>query len=191
VETYGKTGVSDDSCFFCYSDLFLTTTCANRYYQIFTRLYAISLLFANELMTNSSWTQAHIKDLLRLGRSTWLAYILNLDVPSSTKQAVNEERCRVVYPPCDTREFLHLPLHGRGRQPTLTSLAQFRPEKDQAKQLQALGILFQKYPKWKAEGVGLVLMGSCRDEVDEARIEGLKELSRTLEIEVNVELFLR
>lgn len=45
--------------------------------------------------------------------------------------------------------------------------------------------MFQKYPKWKAEGVRLVLMGSCRDGVDEARIEGLRELSRTLEIEVN------
>jgi hypothetical protein len=50
-----------------------------RYYKIFTSLYATSLLFSEEVMTNSSWTQAHITDLLNNGRKSLLANILLMD----------------------------------------------------------------------------------------------------------------
>jgi alpha-1,2-mannosyltransferase len=94
----------------------------------------------------------------------------------------------------------------------LISLAQFRPEKDQAKQLRALAILFERYPRWQDvqvnsgdkketkvqtgiekagsglnKGVKLVLMGSCRDEADERRIDGLRRLAVDLGIEVRPE----
>jgi alpha-1,2-mannosyltransferase len=115
---------------------------------------------------------------------------------------------RVVFPPCDTSEFLHLPLEDRHQSHTLISLAQFRPEKDQAKQLRALAILFERYPQWRdvqvdsgekkgaktglekagsGKGVKLVLMGSCRDDADERRIDGLRKLAADLGIEVSSE----
>lgn len=172
-------------------------------------------------MTNSSWTSGHISSLLKLGRGTWAAYLLNLDdtgrAKASKTDAQNKENDgdsndRVVFPPCDTSEFLHLPLENRHQSHTLISLAQFRPEKDQAKQLRALAILFERYPQWRdvqvdsgdkkgtkvqtgidkagpgpSKGVKLVLMGSCRDEADERRIDGLRRLAVDLGIEVSPE----
>ena len=139
-------------------------------------------------MTNSSWTSGHITSLLTLGRSTWLAYFLNIDAspPTSSTTTSGRGQSRVVFPPCDTSEFLRLPLENRDESLTLISLAQFRPEKDQAKQLDALGVLFKDHLEWREKGVKLVLMGSCRDEADEIRIEGLRRLSRELGIEVSI-----
>lgn len=145
---------------------------------------AISLLFADEIMTNSSWTSAHVTSLLTLGRSTWLAYLLNLDGSAAAGKRVTPNR--TVFPPCGTSEFANLPLKGRDDRPrTLISLAQFRPEKDQAKQIRAVAELFEKAPKWREEGVRLVLMGSCRDAADEERIEGLRRLAKELGVEVS------
>lgn len=167
-------------------------------------------------MTNSSWTSGHITSLLKLGRGTWAAYLLNLDDSGRAKanktQDEGDRNDRVVFPPCDTSEFLHLPLEDRHQSHTLISLAQFRPEKDQAKQLRALAILFERYPQWRdvqvgsgnregtkgqtgidkagsgpSKGVKLVLMGSCRDEADERRIDGLRRLAKDLGIEVSPE----
>jgi alpha-1,2-mannosyltransferase len=150
---------------------------------------AISLLFADEIMTNSSWTSAHVTSLLTLGRSTWLAYLLNLDGSAQVGKRVAPNR--TVFPPCGTSEFDNLPLKGRDDRPrTLISLAQFRPEKDQAKQIRAVAELFERVPKWREEGVKLVLMGSCRDEADEERIEGLKRLAKELRVEVSCGLVL-
>jgi alpha-1,2-mannosyltransferase len=190
---------------------------SRRYYHAFTRAYAVSLLFADEIMTNSSWTSGHISSLLKLGRGTWAAYLLNLDdtgrakaskTDAQKKENTGDRNDRVVFPPCDTSEFLHLPLEDRHQSHTLISLAQFRPEKDQAKQLRALAILFERYPQWRdvqvdsgqkkgvktgletagsGKGVKLVLMGSCRDEADERRIDGLRRLAKDLGIEVSPE----
>jgi glycosyltransferase involved in cell wall biosynthesis len=189
---------------------------SRRYYHPFTRAYAVSLLFADEIMTNSSWTSGHITSLLKLGRGTWAAYLLNLDDSGRSKanktQDEGDRNDRVVFPPCDTSEFLHSPLEDRHQSHTLISLAQFRPEKDQAKQLRALAILFERYPQWRdvqvdlkekkgakgqtgtekagsgsSKGVKLVLMGSCRDEADERRIDGLRRLAKDLGIEVSPE----
>lgn len=96
------------------------------------------------------------------------------------------DKNRTVFPPCDTSPFLPLPLDKRHESLTLISLAQFRPEKDHAKQLRALGILFSDHPEWREKGVRLVLMGSCRDKVDEAKVESLTRLARELHIEVSL-----
>lgn len=203
--------------------LTISSFLSRRYYHAFTRAYAVSLLFADEIMTNSSWTSGHISSLLKLGRGTWAAYLLNLDDTGRAKanktDSMSKENKedkgdqgdrndRVVFPPCDTSEFLHLPLEDRHESHTLISLAQFRPEKDQAKQLRALAILFERYPQWRdvqvdssqkkgaktglekagsGKGVKLVLMGSCRDEADERRIDGLRRLAKDLGIEVSPE----
>lgn len=172
-----------------------------RYYKVFTSLYAVALLFSQHIMTNSSWTQAHIKSLLNDGRHSLLASLLLMD--DASRNAGDTARvCEVVYPPCDTTELSKLGnLDSRKRE--LVSLAQFRyvatelwvgacanslrPEKDQAKQLHALSILFKKHPEYKtgAGRVHLTLMGGCRDAADEARVQCLKKLATELDIEVS------
>jgi glycosyltransferase involved in cell wall biosynthesis len=67
----------------------------------------------------------------------------------------------------------------------MVSLAQFRPEKDHAKQVEALALLFERHPEWTGRGVRLVLMGSCRNEEDERRIRGLEELADRLGVRVS------
>lgn len=67
------------------------------------------------------------------------------------------------------------------------SLAQFRPEKDHKKQLEAFAILLKEHPEMREgeEGVKLVMMGGVRDEGDQQRLEGLKKLATELNIEVS------
>jgi alpha-1,2-mannosyltransferase len=102
-----------------------------RYYKFFTSLYATSLLFAEEVMTNSSWTHAHITDLLNTGRRSIIAGLLLMDDKTyevREKQGMEMEKkagCRVVFPPCDTGSLQGLGnLSDRKRE--LVSLAQFR-----------------------------------------------------------------
>lgn len=91
-----------------------------------------SLLFSEHIMTNSSWTQAHIESLLTVGRSSFLTSFLLLDDKSSKKRkdrtgtvAARRAVCEVVYPPCDTGALVGLGnLEGRKRE--IVSLAQFR-----------------------------------------------------------------
>lgn len=95
-------------------------------------MYSVALLFSEYTMTNSSWTQAHIKSLLAAGRSSFAAKLLLLDEDTQRHrekrgQATAEDRavCEVVYPPCDTTELAKLGnLDQRKRE--LVSLAQFR-----------------------------------------------------------------
>lgn len=152
-------------------------------------------MFSNVTMTNSSWTQNHISNLLQLGRRSYLSSLLNFDrrpsSPTTDSSAVLDDRGafvhdapRIVYPPCDTDEFLRLG-NLDARKPVMVSLAQFRPEKDHAKQIEALGLLFERHPEWRGRGVRLVLMGSCRNEEDEKRIRGLEDLAEKLSVRVS------
>ncbi|WVQ76077.1 hypothetical protein IAR50_005714 [Cryptococcus sp. DSM 104548] len=165
------------------------------YYYIFTSIYSVSLLYAQHIMTNSSWTQAHIKSLLTSASSSFLASILLKDELSVQKQKERKElvdgeglECGVVYPPTDTKELSRLGgLETRKRE--IVSLAQFRPEKEHAKQLHALSALFESYPQYRhgPQRVTLALMGGVRDAGDQARLDGLKKLARKLDITENVE----
>lgn len=155
-------------------------------------------MFSNVTMTNSTWTHNHITNLLQLGRKSYLSSLLNFDrrqdAPQESSTATHDDRGqlvhdppRIVYPPCDTHEFLQLG-NLSSRKPVIVSLAQFRPEKDHAKQIEALGLLFERNPRWRGEGVKLVLMGSCRNEEDEARIRGLEALAEKRGISVSLDL---
>ena len=165
------------------------------YYRIFTQLYAVALMFSNVTMTNSSWTQNHISNLIQLGRRSFLSSLLNFDrrqdTPQDSATATHDSRGqlahdppRIVYPPCDTHEFLQLG-NLASRKPIMVSLAQFRPEKDHAKQIEALALLFERHPEWRAKGVKLIMLGSCRNEEDEARIRGLKALAEDRRVTVS------
>lgn len=118
------------------------------------------------MVVNGSWTQAHINSFL-----------------SSSSQA------SIVYPPCDTKSLCSLPLETR-LSSSVVSLAQFRPEKEQTLQVKMLKALFDLDGDYRSGSGGkkkviLTLMGSCRNQGDEDRIAGLKNLSRELGIEVS------
>ncbi|KAJ1970855.1 asparagine-linked glycosylation protein [Dimargaris verticillata] len=112
-------------------------------------------------MVNSSWTKNHIDQLWRAA-----------------------DRSQLVYPPCDTEAFAEFPLENRQRQ--LVSVAQFRPEKNHQLQLEALYHYLQRFPD-KAANTRLVLVGSSRNQDDERRINQLRALAHSLDLDDNVE----
>ena len=133
------------------------------YYKLFAYLYGMMGKRSDVTMVNSTWTQGHIASL-------WQCPAM------------------VVYPPCDTHEFLKLPLDEKSSIKTIVSVSQFRPEKDQPLQIKA-------FAKFLSENVSvedcgnykLVLVGSCRNEEDEARVGDLRALCSDLEVEDLVE----
>ncbi|KAJ9099797.1 hypothetical protein QFC21_003796 [Naganishia friedmannii] len=167
------------------------------YYRLFTHVYATALMYSNVTLTNSSWTQAHIQDLLQLGHKSLFSSLFNFDkrtlvTADGAASPVLDVRGqpvydppRIVYPPCATNEFTALPLTARS--PVLISLAQFRPEKDQAKQIRALALLFDRWPEWRERGVRLVLMGSSRNREDDERVSGLRALAVELGVQEQTE----
>lgn len=134
------------------------------YYHIFARLYGAAGSCARVVMTNSSWTDAHIRALWR--------------VPS-----------RVVHPPCDTSELSRLPLEPRRNE--ILSVAQFRPEKDHALQLRAFALLLRNEPQLVRERPAtLVLLGGMRNDADRARVDELRALAAELGIAARVQFVL-
>lgn len=134
------------------------------YYRLFARLYAWALRRADVLVANGTWTANHINSLL--GR---------------------DSAARIVYPPCDVSALSAVAQSAPSeRQRTLVSLAQFRPEKEHATQIRILAKIFENRPDLKRNddaGVKLIMMGSCRNEGDEARIDGLRALAKGLDVE--------
>jgi alpha-1,2-mannosyltransferase len=108
------------------------------------------------VMVNSSWTLAHISSL-------WW----RLRPP------------RLVYPPCNVSSLAALPLDRKLKSLYLVSLAQFRPEKNHAKQLRAFALACQRAMKsWTPASepilaARLKLIGSCRGQDDTDRVAQL------------------
>lgn len=134
------------------------------YYRLFALIYALVGKFCHTVMTNSSWTKGHIDALWGI-KST------------------------VVYPPCDTEAFKDSPLRDRER--IVVSVAQFRPEKGHALQLDAMAQLLKDHPEYRQKSgsenpkaVQLVMVGSARNESDNNRINQLKEKAAQLGITV-------
>ena len=76
-----------------------------------------SSLCSQVVMVNSSWTKKHIRQL-------WWKL----------------DEARRVFPPCNTKSLQSLPLQRRLKRLYLVSVAQFRPEKDHALQLESLAL---------------------------------------------------
>lgn len=139
------------------------------YYRVLAKLYAWVLSRADVVVANGSWTASHLDQLLwrRMG-----------------SKGKGKERVEVVYPPCDTEQLAQFALSPRSR--TVVSLAQFRPEKEHPMQLHILARLRQLYPD--LELPTLILMGSSRNEDDEARITLLRSLATQLDLTAHVQL---
>ncbi|SNX84692.1 related to ALG11 - required for asparagine-linked glycosylation [Melanopsichium pennsylvanicum] len=159
------------------------------YYRIFAKLYTWALKRADVVVGNGSWTANHLTRLLGESRN-------------------GENGIKVVYPPCDTKELIQIPLENRNASKTIVSLAQFRPEKEHVEQLyilKSLLTILETSPSSPSsspsdntttvqaedkEKVKLILMGSCRNVQDEKRIEMLRILSKQLGLDDHVEFLI-
>ena len=132
------------------------------YYKTFAKLYGFVGRFADVVMVNSSWTENHIN-------SMW-------NIPSRTKK---------VYPPCNVDEFLKIKAipDSQKRMINIVAVAQFRPEKDHHLMIMSYFSLLQVIPDELKERVRLIFVGSCRNEIDEKRVENYKDLCKHLSIE--------
>lgn len=153
------------------------------YYCCFALLYGLAGSCSDVIMVNSTWTLGHILALWR-----------------------SPGRTSVVYPPCDVRAFLDVPLEEEDEEDegweevgrelaednqetadkksySIVSVGQFRPEKDHRLQIQAFRELLDR----KGEGPGgssvrLILIGGCRNQEDEERVLMLRGLCQELDV---------
>ncbi|WCJ19918.1 GDP-Man:Man(3)GlcNAc(2)-PP-Dol alpha-1 2-mannosyltransferase [Euphorbia peplus] len=133
------------------------------YYTFFSWMYGYVGSCTHLAMVNSSWTQSHIEKLWR--------------IPNRTKR---------VYPPCDTSRLQAFPLERSAETPIFISVAQFRPEKAHALQLEAFSVAIRKLdsdmPRPK-----LQFVGSCRNKSDDERLQKLQEKAIELKVDGDVE----
>ncbi|KAL2149680.1 hypothetical protein VTH82DRAFT_8332 [Thermothelomyces myriococcoides] len=148
------------------------------YWRLFAAAYSRVGASADVVMTNSSWTQGHIRQL-------W-GPLRNAKKPPAHPIAV-------VYPPVAVRELEHevevTPASEARREKVLLYIAQFRPEKDHQLILHAFSE-FLKSGGDAAKDAKLVLLGSVRDDQDSKRVYQLRLLVNELQIRDKVEFHL-
>jgi len=135
------------------------------YYKLFALAYGYACNQINVLMTNSSWTQAHMRQLTGPTRSFG--------------------EIQTIFPPCDTKTLNTLPLSPREK--LIIYLAQFRPEKQHHIVLRSFSILLTKNPELRNEDVKLIFIGSVRDERDQERVAALRKGSEFLGVQDQVQ----
>ncbi|KHN99215.1 alpha-1,2-mannosyltransferase alg11 [Metarhizium album ARSEF 1941] len=143
------------------------------YWRLFAMVYSWVGSSVDVVMTNSTWTQAHVQSL-------WGPYRAQKD---------RNHPVVVVYPPVAVRELEQevevSEASEEKRDHILVYIAQFRPEKNHQLILQS----FAKFLKAKskaAEKARLVLIGSVRDDQDSKRVYQLRLLVNELGIKANV-----
>lgn len=136
------------------------------YYRFFAYIYGITGRYADGIMVNSSWTEDHINQI-------W-------NVPLRTYK---------VYPPCDVKEFLEIPVESDPDILRIIAVAQFRPEKDHPLMIRSFYKLMDLLTDQEKERVKLVLVGSCRNEEDFQRVEDYKRLSKHFNVENYTEFY--
>ncbi|XP_072382621.1 GDP-Man:Man(3)GlcNAc(2)-PP-Dol alpha-1,2-mannosyltransferase [Diabrotica undecimpunctata] len=133
------------------------------YYHIFAWAYSLAGQSSDINLVNSTFTMEHLNSL-------W------------------NRPLHLVYPPCETDHLKKLQRDKtRPKNIRIMSLAQFRPEKDHPLQLQALYELREIVPEEVFNNITLVLCGSCRNAEDSRRVKDLKDFSKHLSLENNVE----
>ncbi|KAF3077613.1 hypothetical protein CFAM422_000815 [Trichoderma lentiforme] len=143
------------------------------YWHLFALLYSIVGSSIDVVMTNSTWTQGHVKSL-------WGPYRRGKD---------RENPIAVVYPPVAVSEFekeVDVSAESeKSREPILIYIAQFRPEKNHPLVLQSFAD-FVKTKTEAAEKARLVLIGSVRDDSDSKRVYKLRLMANELGIKDRV-----
>ncbi|CAM4362610.1 unnamed protein product [Caretta caretta] len=136
------------------------------YYYLFAFVYGLVGSRSDVIMVNSSWTLNHILSLWRTGICT-----------------------SVVYPPCDVQTFLDIPLQEEKSttEYSIVSVGQFRPEKDHPLQIRAFAKFLEKKALGQQSSPKLILIGGCRNQQDEQRVNRLKKLCEELGVDKKVE----
>ncbi|SPO03956.1 probable GDP-Man:Man(3)GlcNAc(2)-PP-Dol alpha-1,2-mannosyltransferase [Cephalotrichum gorgonifer] len=146
------------------------------YWHLFAALYTRVGATIDVVMTNSSWTQAHIQKLWGPHRKT---------------DATNP--IAVVFPPVAVTELEEKidvsPASEAQREKILLLIAQFRPEKDHQSIIQSFA-KFVKSGTLASRGARLVLVGSVRDDGDSKRVYQLRLLANELNVKDSVEFHL-
>ncbi|KAF4978502.1 hypothetical protein FZEAL_5122 [Fusarium zealandicum] len=147
------------------------------YWKLFAVLYSWVGSSVDIVMTNSTWTQGHIKSL-------WGPYRTKKD---------KKNPIAVVYPPTAVREMEHevevSEESEKRREKAIVYLAQFRPEKNH----QLIMRSFAEFLRTNSEaskGARLVLIGSVRDDSDSKRVYELRLLANELGIKDKVQFHL-
>merc|ERR1719228_2542529 len=113
-------------------------------------------------MVNSSWTEEHI-------RKIWGGDVSR------------------VFPPCDTTQLAATVGDRDGKEVHVLSIGQFRPEKDPPLQIKAMFELRQIVSEEDWARVKLVIIGGARNQQDWTLVQDLKDLTKYLAVEENVE----
>lgn len=147
------------------------------YWELFAKLYSLVGSSIDVVMTNSSWTQAHIRSLWGPRRQT-------------NKLA---SEIAVVYPPVAVEELERevdvSEDSEKHREKVLLYIAQFRPEKNHQLILNSFAeFMATQTPATK--NAKLVLIGSVRDDSDSKRVYELRLLVNELHIKECVEFHL-
>ncbi|CAF1427297.1 unnamed protein product [Rotaria sordida] len=128
-------------------------------YQIYTYVYSWCGRCSKIVYCNSISTKKHIESIWRL--------------------------CCIgpVYPPCDIKQFLEMPLINDDEQmiKTIVSIGQFRHEKNHELQIRAFHQLLQKKSNYHQK-LKLILIGSIRHNEDRKYLEQLQLLVDNLNI---------
>lgn len=145
------------------------------YWQAYAYLYSRSGRDVDIVMTNSSWTQAHIQTL-------W--------GPHRTKRQ-KQHAVKVLFPPVAVKELEDaIDLEGPKaipREKTLVYVAQFRPEKNHDLILRSFAKMISTPASAGVESAKLVLIGSVRDSDDAKKVYLLRLLAHELKVQNSVQ----
>lgn len=145
-----------------------------QYWHLFARLYSWVGGSADIVMTNSSWTQGHV-------RALW--------GPTRT-HAGKPYDVEVVFPPVAVEELeAKIPVSPQTeskREQAILYIAQFRPEKNHNLILRAFS-QFSASNSAAAKNAKLVLVGSVRNSEDATRVYDLRLLAHELKVKEKVE----
>lgn len=157
-----------------------------KYWHLFASLYSWVGSNIDVVMTNSSWTQNHVKQLWGPGRAS--------------KKGTTVDDISVVFPPCAVEELeskVEVSEKSESRRkPHLIYIAQFRPEKNHQMILEAFSKLMTdksltaKRARSRSDAPKLVLVGSVRNDEDATYVYRLRILARELKIHDTVEFIL-
>jgi len=153
-----------------------------KYWHLFAACYSHVGGSVDVVMTNSSWTQQHMRSLWGPART------------SSAKSGGGDDTndIAVVFPPVAVTELerqIEVSAAAEAaRRPALLYIAQFRPEKNHSLILQAFARLVGSAARRGAASVPtLILVGSVRDPSDSTRVYKLRLLAHELQIKDRVE----
>lgn len=154
----------------------LRPTSSNKFIMIYFRvlynkLCAVLYRWAGKscdiVMVNSSWTEEQIH--------------LIWQCPSRTYK---------VFPPCDVENLKAISQkedYDENDYVKIVSIAPFRSEKDHPLQIRTMYQLREILRESEWDKIRLVIVGTCRDTEDEARVQDMEDLCKHLSVEDNVQ----